>query len=254
MAENPQNPEIPGKPGKKRPVVGSRNPTGRPRKIARSVVEPVEAPEPSVVEPVETTAADPQVEPVETPAAKAGRRPRIPRGVGGLGGRRTTIALLVAVVVLALVAAGEVFYLVRDHTPTVSAARPVVTGELTHRAAVEAAARSTEEILSTSYENYDDQVEQATAKMTDAFAEQYRDTSEGIRDRFIASKTTLQVKAVAQGVVQASPAQVKALLFLDQYVEKTENGQPRTDYRQYRALVTVVHTDQGWLVSNIETQ
>ena len=242
--------EIPEKPGRKRPVVGSRNPTGRPRKIARSVVEPVETP-----------AADPrvepessQVEPVETPEAKAGRRPRRPRGIGGLGGRRTTIALVVAVVVLALVAAGEVLYLVRDHTPTVSAARPVVTGELTHRAAVEAAARSTEEILSTSYDNYDDQVEQATAKMTDAFAEQYRETSEGIRDRFIASKTTLQVKAVAQGVVQASPAQVKALLFLDQYVEKTENGQPRTDYRQYRALVTVVHTDQGWLVSNIETQ
>jgi Mce-associated membrane protein len=211
------------------------------------VVEPVETPEADQpLEPVETTsAADPQVEPVETPAAKAGRR---------VGGRRTTVALVVAVVVLALVAAGEVFYLARDHTPTVSAARPVVTGELTHRAAVEAAARSTEEILSTSFEDYDDQVEQATAKMTDAFAEQYRETSEGIRDRFIASKTTLQVKAVAQGVVQASPAQVKALLFLDQYVEKTEDGQPRTDYRQYRALVTVVHTDQGWLVSNIETQ
>ncbi|WP_296601468.1 hypothetical protein [Nocardioides sp.] len=268
MAENPQNPQnprnagVPGTPGKKRPVVGSRNPTGRPRKIARSVVGPGETPAADPrAEPVETPAADPQVEPVETPAAepkaKSGRRPRrprVPRGVGELGGRRTTITLLVAVVVLALVAAGEVFYLVRDHTPTVSAARPVVTGELTHRAAVEAAARSTEEILSTSYENYDDQVEQATAKMTDAFAEQYRDTSEGIRDRFVASKTTLQVKAVGQGVVQATPAQVKALLFLDQYVEKTENGQPRTDYRQYRALVTVVHTDQGWLVSNIETQ
>jgi Mce-associated membrane protein len=164
------------------------------------------------------------------------------------------MALVVAVVVLLLVGAGEIFYLVRDDTPTVSASRPVVTGELTHRAAVEAAARSTEEILSTSYENYDEQVEQAAAKMTDAFAAEYRQTSDGIRDQFVASKTKLQVKAVAQGVVQASPAQVQALLFLDQYVEKTEDGQPRTDYRQYRALVTVVHTDQGWLVSNIETQ
>ena len=233
--------ETPEKPGKKRPVVGSRNPTGRPRKVAKQA-----RPEPPVVEPVQTPGAELVVEPVETPAA-----PATPRG---LGGRRTTIALLVAVVVLALAAAGEIVYLTRDPAPTVSAARPVVTGELTHRAAVEAAARSTEQILSTSYEDYDDQVDQAAAKMTDAFAEQYRETSAGIRDKFIANKTRLQVKAIAQGVVQASPAQVQALLFLDQYVQKTENGKPSTDYRQYRALVTVVHTDQGWLVSNIETQ
>lgn len=235
------------RPDRPRRVVGSRNPTGRPRKIAKSVVEPVRPPAPPAVDPVETP-EPPAVDPVETPAARAGRRSV------GLGGRRTTIGLLVVVVVLALAAAGEVVYLTRDATPTVSAARPVVTGELTHRAAVEAAARSTEQILSTSYEDYDDQVDQATAKMTDAFAEQYRETSAGIRDKFIANKTRLQVKAIAQGVVQASPAQVQALLFLDQYVQKTENGKPRTDFRQYRALVTVVHTDQGWLVSNIETQ
>lgn len=229
----------------RRPVVGSRNPTGRPRKIPTSVVEP----SPPVVEQRAPASV------VETPEVEAGPlRAQPTANRPGIGGRRTTIALLVAVLVLLLAGAGEVVYLTRDATPTVSAARPVVTGDLTHRAAVEAAARSTEEILSTSYENYDEQVDQATAKMTDAFAAQYRETSAGIRDRFVANKTRLQVKAIAQGVVQASPAQVQALLFLDQYVEKTENGQPRTDYRQYRALVTVVHTDQGWLVSNIETQ
>jgi Mce-associated membrane protein len=233
-----------------RRVVGSRNPTGRPRKVAGQsasppVVEPVETPEP--VEPVETPES---VEPVETPQPDA--RSRLRRG--GIGGRRTTVALVMAIVALAGVAGAEVFYLTDDATPTVSAQRPVVTGEITHRAAVEAAARSTEEILSTSYQDYDDQVEQATAKMTDTFAEQYRQTSAGIRDRFIAQKTQLQVKAVAQGVVQASPSQVQALLFLNQYVQKVQNGRPGTDYAQYRALVTVVHTDHGWLVSDIETK
>lgn len=221
----------------RRPVVGSRNPTGRPRKVAGQ--------------------AGPTTERVEGPEAEAGPLTAQPREKGpgaGIGSRRTTTALLVAVVLLLAVGVAEVVYLTRDATPTLSASRPVVAGELTHRAAVEAAARSTEEILSTGYENYDDQVDQATAKMTDTFAEQYRQTSAGIRDEFIAAKTKLQVKAVAQGVVQASPAQVQALLFLDQYVEKTEQGQPRTDYRQYRALVTVVRTDQGWLVSEIETQ
>ncbi|HEY0950113.1 hypothetical protein [Nocardioides sp.] len=238
MADNPRK--------SRRPAVGSRTPTGRPRKIANTPVEPapsVVEPPPPVVEP-----PPPVVEPVETPA------PEQRRTGAGLGGRRTTFALIAAVVGLALVGAGEVVYLVRDPAPTVSAARPVVTGELTHRAAVEAAARSTEQILSTSYEDYDDQVDQAAAKMTDGFAAEYRETSAGIRDKFVANKTRLQVKAIAQGVVQASPAQVQALLFLDQYVQKSENGKPSTDYRQYRALVTVVHTDHGWLVSNIETQ
>ena len=231
----------------RRPVAGSRTPTGRPRKIAGQA-----GPTDPVVEPVETPSV---VEPVETPEADAGQRPpRSPRRMPGLGSLATTIALLGVIFLLVVVSVIEVVYLTRDATPTISASRPVVTGDLTHRAAVEAAARSTEEILSTGYENYDEQVDQATAKMTDTFAEQYRQTAAGIRDSFLAAKTTLQVKAIAQGVVQASPAQVQALLFLDQYVEKTEQGQPRTDYRQYRALVTVVHTDQGWLVSNIETQ
>lgn len=218
----------------RRPVVGSRSPTGRPRRIAGQ--------------------AEPTTEHVEGPVIEAGPPPREKTPGGGIGGRRMTTALLLAVVVLVAAGVAEVVYLTRDATPTLSASRPVVTGELTHRAAVEAAARSTEEILSTSFENYDDQVDQATAKMTDTFAEQYRQTSAGIRDKFIAARTKLQVKAVAQGVVQASPAQVQALLFLDQYVEKTEQGRPRTDYRQYRALVTVVRTDQGWLVSDLETQ
>jgi Mce-associated membrane protein len=159
-----------------------------------------------------------------------------------------------AAAVLVLVAVGEIVYLVRDPHPTVSAERPVVTGELTHRAAVEAAARSTEQILSTSWQDYDDQVDQAAEMMTDTFAEEYRETAEGIADQFVKQRTKLQVKVVAQGVVQASPEQVQALLFLNQYVEKRQDGKPATSYAQYRALVTVVKTDHGWLVSNIETK
>ena len=168
--------------------------------------------------------------------------------------RTRTIALVAAIVVLLGIGAAEIWYLTDDATATVSADRPVVTGELTHRAAVDAAAKSTVEILSTSYDDYDDQVDEATAKMTDSFAEEYRATAEGIRDRFIDQKTKLQFEAVGQSVVQASPEQVQALLFLNQYVEKVVDGEPQTDYAQYRALVTVVHTDHGWLVSDIQTQ
>ncbi|MBA2952537.1 hypothetical protein GON03_21175 [Nocardioides sp. MAH-18] len=233
----------------------SRPAGGRPRKIAgqRPIDPAVEEPERSVVGPETgprpsstTDEVDPVVEerapgPVSTPPEE---RP----------GRRLTWILVAAVIVLALVGIAEVVYLARDPQPAVSAERPVVTGELSHRAAVEAAARATEEILSTTYTDYDKQVDQASSKMTDAFAKEYRETAEGIRDEFIEKRSKLQVKAVAQGVAQASPDQVQALLFLNQYVEKVEGGKPQTAFAQYRALVTVVRTDHGWLVSDIETK
>ena len=215
--------------------LGSRNAGGRPRKVASKTHEvplPVQ----------EETPPTPPQPPLEEPADD------------GSNGRGLMIGLIVAIVLLVGIGAAEVVYLARDDDPTVSSSRPVVVGEATRAEAVRTAAQSTEEILSTSFENYDEQVEQATAKMTDTFAAEYRQTSDGIRDRFLAKRTKLQVKAVGQSVVQASPEQVQALLFLDQYVEKREKGEPTTDFAQYRALVTVVHTDQGWLVSDIETQ
>jgi Mce-associated membrane protein len=223
----------------------SRNPTSKPRKLAgqqaisdQAVVEPPEIDETAPPEP-----PDPPDE--ELPPGGGGGRDR---------GKRTTIALVVAIVVLLAVGILEIVYLTRDATATVSSARPVVTGELTHQSAVDTAAKSTVEILSTSYEDYDDQIDQATGKMTDSFAAEYRETAEGIRDRFVDQQTKLSFEVVGQSVVQASPEQVQALLFLNQYVEKVEDGEPQTDYAQYRALVTVVHTDHGWLVSDIETK
>lgn len=224
------------RPGK--PVVGSRNPTGRPRKVAGQGQNESPAPAPPVVE-----------EGAPTPVSE----PQKPKR-DLVGSRRSTIVLSVVLVALVVVGAAEIYYLARDDTPTVSAQRPVVTGDVSHGAAVESAARSTEEILSTTYQDYDGQIDQATTKMTEAFAEQYRETSDGVKDAFIAKQTKLQVEAVAQGVVQASPEQVQVLLFLNQYVENKEDGEPKTGFAQYRALVTVVHTDQGWLVSDIKTQ
>jgi Mce-associated membrane protein len=170
------------------------------------------------------------------------------------GGRRTTVVLTVAVVVLLGLGIAEVWYLNRDEPAAVSASRPVVVGAATRAEAVETAARSTEEILSTSYQDYDDQAARAAGRMTDAFAERFRQTSKNIRTRFLENRTRLQVKAVRQSVVEASPTRVRALLFLDQYVQKVVAGQEKTDFVQYRALVTVVRTDDGWLVSDIDTR
>jgi Mce-associated membrane protein len=243
----------------KRPVVGSRNPTGRPRKVAgqrdvpaagdasppeteTSHEPPVGPPDEPPPEPPEPEEPDEPDEPDEPEAPARGRF---------LGNRRTTVGLLVALVVLAGVLALEIWYVAVDDGPTPSASRPVVTGEIAHRAAVDAAAQSTTEILSYKYQDFDAEIEDATSTMTEPFAKEYRDTAAAVRQEFIENKTEQDVKVVGQSVVQASSEQVQALLFLDQYVVRAGQG---TNVTPYRALVTMVHTDKGWLVSDIETK
>jgi Mce-associated membrane protein len=245
----------------RRPVVGSRHATSRPRKVAGQrvgdVVSTSSTTEEATTEEVSTSSTTEDGGSTTEAVSTSSTTEVVSTSSTTEEGTsvRTTVALVVLVVVLIAVAAFQVFYLLDDDEPAPSAQRPVVTGELTHRAAVEAAARSTEQILSTSYQNYDEQVDQATTKMTDAFAKEYRQTAEGIKDQFVAAHTQLQVKAVAQGVVRASSDEAEALLFLNHYIQKDgPDGKPTTSYAQYRALVTVVHTDQGWLVSDIKTQ
>jgi Mce-associated membrane protein len=166
-------------------------------------------------------------------------------------GSRVTAGLLVALLLLVAVAAGESWYLWLQDDPAPTATRPVVIGELTQRAVVDAASAATEQILSTSYSDYDQQVEEATALMTPGYAEEYRRTTDRIRADFVANRIRLAVRVVGAGVVRASSGQVEALLFLDKYVRKQGRTGPVTPYR---AVVTVDHTGHGWLVSDIQTR
>ena len=68
------------------------------------------------------------------------------------------------------------------------------------------------------YKNYDEQVDQAVSKMDDEFADQYRQRAEDVRQEFVGAKKEVQVEVAAAGVVRASENEVKALLFLNQYV------------------------------------
>jgi Mce-associated membrane protein len=241
------------RPSARRPVVGSRNPTGRPRKVAGRSQPPAEAaPAPAAEHPAAPppTVTDTAPPPQPPPPGPAEEEPPPSETDTGTG-LRTTLVLVVALVVLIGVAAAEGWYLWLREEPVVSAGRPVVTGEVAHRSAVEAASEAADDIVSTSYKNYDEQVDQAVDKMTDGFAAQYRQTAEDVREEFVDAKKEVQVEVAAAGVVSASDSEVKALLFLNQYV--TTDGQDTT-YTPYRALVTVKDSEQGWLVSDIKTQ
>ena len=70
-----------------------------------------------------------------------------------------------------------------------------------------------------------------------------------------AAAEDLRFKVVAQSVVRASDERVQALLFLDQYVSRRrpQPGAQEAGSVPFAALVTVVSTDHGWLVSAIDT-
>jgi len=166
--------------------------------------------------------------------------------------RRATTVLTSLVAVLALAAGGLFAWEAARGEETVKpSSQPVVISGDDATAGVDAAAKAAEKILTRTYQDYDKQVDEATALMTPAFAEQFRQTAGDVEQQFVKDKTDQRARVVAQGVVHATRTEVQALVFLNYYVSK--NGGDTT-YTAYRALVTAVHTDRGWLVSGIDTQ
>jgi len=261
----------------------SASPTPRPRRLAGrtdSTPPPADEPEspdlrsqddePTAWAPVSEPLPEPAPEPAPEPEFATESRPRPSPAeatdeVGFVGSPKTTRVLLVAIVVLAVVAlAGGIFLWVEDDdgddpstatdTGSVIAAddeTPVRIAGEDARVAVAAAATAAHTIVATSYRDYDAQVEEAAELMTPAFAEEYRQTAGDVEAAIVESKTEVQVQIVAQGVVRADQEEVQALVFLNQLVTKAGKDPV---YTAYRALVTVVNTDQGWLVSDLETK
>jgi Mce-associated membrane protein len=164
---------------------------------------------------------------------------------------RLTGVLVSALLVPTAALAGEAWYLWGAASPALSETRPVVVGDIEAHSAVETAALDAAAIFTTSWRSYDAHVVRVSALMTDTFAEQYRRSAAPVGARMVASRTRTSTKVAASGVVSATPDRVLALLFLDQRTI-TGGGPPSFDAR--RALVTMVHTDRGWLVANVQTR
>ena len=132
--------------------------------------------------------------------------------------------------------------------------RPVVLNQLAVQEGVDAAASAAQIMFARNWKTYDDGVEDALSLMTESFADEYRTTTDDVKQEFIAKKTEVQVRVVAQSVVRANDAELEALVFLNQYVFRGEGDDAKSTYTPYRALLTMVHTDDGWLVDGIATK
>jgi Mce-associated membrane protein len=127
----------------------------------------------------------------------------------------------------------------------------VVIGDIDARSAVDTAAQDAARIFTTSWRRYDAHLTAVAPLMTSDFADQYRGTAAKVRQQVVSSRTRMVTRVAGAGVVEASSDRVLALLFLDQ--RTTAHGAPPS-YDARRALVTMVHTDRGWLVDNVQTR
>lgn len=236
-----------------RPRGTSRTPAARPRRLAGQGTG-VATRAPELREP-EPELGEPDDEPEEQ------RRERRP---GMFDGSRVTRVLLVTVAALAVVTAAATLYLVVSDDERSAAATPPAAGAIAvpedrpillpwadAQRASTAAAEAATTIVKTSWQAYDERVEEATALMTPSFAEEFRATKDEIRAGVVDGKVDVDARVVSQSVVRANTSEVQALVFLNQYTTR-DGGE--TTYSPYRALVTVVNTDGGWLVSDLQTK
>jgi Mce-associated membrane protein len=165
--------------------------------------------------------------------------------------RGTTVVLGSCALLLAAAVGGEAWYLWGTSSPATSPQRPVVVGDIDAQSVVDTAASDVATIFSTSWRRYDAHLARVTSLMTPDMAARYRTTAGPVRDRVVAGRTSTATRVAASGVVRASTDQVVALLFLDQ--RTTRAGGPPS-YAARRALVTMTHTDRGWLVANVQTR
>lgn len=245
----------------------SRTTTPKPRKIAGrgSAADaaqdsaPGSAPAAGTVPAQPPRPSGPQGPPKGPPRPVA--KPPADDGAGGgdatrgTGRTSTLLAVLGLLVLLLVLQAGWfVWNSVRDEEVAGPSDRPVTLNQVAVQGGVEAAATAAQTMFARNWQTYDDGVDAALELMTDTFAEDYASTSDDVRREFIRKKTDVQVRVVAQGVVRANDSELQALIFLNQYTIRGDGPDAETTYSPYRALLTMVHTDRGWLVDGVDTK
>ncbi|GAB4003232.1 hypothetical protein [Nocardioides ultimimeridianus] len=267
----------------KRPA-SSRTSTSRPRKIAGRVESDpadsatVEAPAPQrSVRPAEATAPSnasaPRAPGAPTAPAKQAKpskpaappRPLTDR-LGLFAGRPLTRVLMIALAVLALVVVAQgIWFGVKgdDHhgsaqqaqgTIDVPADTPVQMNQSDIDQGVDQAAKDVVTLMSLHYKTFDEDVAKAVDLTTSRFAPEYQRTTADLKDDYVKKQVELSAKVIGEGVVKANTTRLQALLFVNQWATRGVGKDRRLVLTSFRVLMTMVHTNTGWLVDGMDTQ
>jgi len=254
---------------KPRRPASSRTTTSRPRKIAgrpdaAEVTTPADADERPSKARAKVASGPKQPAPRKEPKTpKAARQPGSTLSM--FAGAGLTRVLLVGLAVLVLVLVGELVWRVTDSgfdrpkpPPAGEIAvpdhRPIILNQTDVDAGLDQAAKDATVILTRSYKDYDDDVAKSVDLMTDRFASKFKETAADSKSGYLEKKVDVEAKVLYQGAVRANRTQLQALLFLNQWITKGTGKDRRITLTPYRVLVTMIHTDTGWLVDNLDTK
>ena len=181
-------------------------------------------------------------EDVVSAAAEAPASTAVPRP--GRGGR---LAWLAAVVVLtAALAAVAVLLVVRSRAAEQTAAYYKPSS-----APLTAARTAGKALFSYDYRTIDKDFADAAALTTGTFRKEYAQTTAGVvRPVAVENKAVVDATTAGEGLAQAEPGRVVALVFVNQVTTSTKVTGQKLDSSRVR--MTLVERDGRWLVSKVE--
>jgi hypothetical protein len=127
----------------------------------------------------------------------------------------------------------------------------VITSVQARDAAMEAAAKNMETILTYDYSSLDQDAADARKVMTKSMAKDYDKTLAETRDKIVSEKRRLQAKVLASSIITATEKKAVALVFLDQLTTLAEKPN-QASFDQRRVRVTLERDNGDWLVSKTE--
>lgn len=270
----------------RRPVVGSRTPGQRPRRVAGHSSRPADEATTPAVEEQPTVAEQPPVAdqpPVEEQPPVAEQPPvvelppvqiapdatetSVAPADGVLSRERTTVVLGCVLAALLVVIAVLTWQVVDDDESAASSAwhfqgseepfepptHPMGVDYVEWRNASDASTNAVLDILTVDWKTYDEHLEAVKKRMTEEWAKEYSRTAEDSRAKFVESKADYDFEVVGQSVISASANRVTSLLFLNQYVYKgTGKNRVGPDVYQVRVIVEAVASGDEWLVDDLK--
>jgi Mce-associated membrane protein len=119
--------------------------------------------------------------------------------------------------------------------------------ETASRESVAAATAAARAIFSYDHKGFDAAVNNGKSFTTGEFTREYEQTTSALREAVISEQAVVRAEVSAAGVVQAQPDRVEVLLYVNQYRKNVNIQGEKMD--QNRIVLTMVHTAQGWKVS-----
>lgn len=113
-----------------------------------------------------------------------------------------------------------------------------------------AAGKYAVDLTSYDFGKLDENFKTVAGNSTEAFAQQYHETTNGIKPLLQQYKAVSKSTVLQSGIVSATTDRVVAVLFVDQTITNTNSPQARID--RNRVELTLSHRDGRWLIDGLQ--